>query len=65
MERTAILTGARLFVRIERVINRRQIPDDAFQFNFDPVDERVAFETIPVEGVEFVGRTFRLDDQAD
>jgi hypothetical protein len=44
---------------------RRKILVDVFDLNFDPVNEVVALETLPLESIEFTRRPLVLDHEPD
>src|SRR5262249_35093449 len=60
----AVLALARLFVGVEGLVERRQVLHQVLHFHLDAVDQRMAFEAIPFEGIELVGPR-RLDHEAD
>src|SRR5262249_32572228 len=64
MHGTAILAGARLYVGVERVVERRPIFYEVLHRCFDEMHEGPALEAIPPERIEVVWPR-RLDDETD
>ena len=65
MDGAALLAGARGFVGIERLVERRQVLDQVLHLDLDAVHQRAAFEAIPFEAIDLVGWRVRLDHETD
>src|SRR5580692_3232640 len=58
-------TGSGGFVAVEFAIQRRQIVDDAFEIDLDAMHQPLAFEAVPLEGIEHAFRALRFDHKTN
>ncbi len=65
MNCAALPAGAEPLIRVKLLEQRRKVAHDAFQLHLDPVQESVAFQTIPLESVLHALGARALDDEAD
>jgi hypothetical protein len=65
VERSAVRARSRLWVGFEGSEQWGKILVDVFDLDFDPVNEVVALETLPLKGIEFTRRPLVLDHEPD
>src|SRR5262249_36332177 len=65
MNRAALSAFAGSSVGVKGLIKRRQIADQMLHLHFDAVDERAAFETVPLKTIKLLVATLGLDNKAN